>query len=267
MTIPGIKSLALVLIAGLVCGMASATTPASDAVVAEWQLPEWASNVDGARGEVRVESKDPVQQIMVHYAYPDGTEGSVAAKPVGGNADKYTFRVPGVFDAGTGSLNLHAEVVTASGTVNTDIQQVPLAYEEDLDITGNPPVELRFPLGGDDALVKYIPCCNIFGASTIAKRVPANPMGTTEGLPAKLFSDFIVLEPDQLSASTAGLYFQFTYMPDRLADVDESNLSVYEYDWAVDRWAPLLDFEQDASANTITIHCTHGGAFVLGEKS
>ena len=106
-----------------------------------------------------------------------------------------------------------------SKPLTSEVQTIPMAYEEDLEITANPPEVLFFDLVSSEYQVRYNPCCNILGASVVAKRLVANPVPSEVGLPKMLLSDFIHLEPDDLSASTAGLYFTFTFDSEKVKDL------------------------------------------------
>ena len=149
-------------------------------------------------------------------------------------------------------------VLILTGLGHADSQREPGSYSAELDITGPAAVPILLPLGDDAALIRYIPCCNIYGGVLTVTRSSANPMPTGKGLPKKLLSDFVVLDPDGLTASTAGLYFRFRYnAPDEGTDVTA-------YEWRNDAWREILSYELDRSQRSIDFHCPDGGVFVIG---
>lgn len=149
-------------------------------------------------------------------------------------------------------------VLILTGLGHADPQREPCSYSAELDITGPAAVPILLPLGDDAALIRYIPCCNIYGGVLTVTRSSANPMPTGEGLPKKLLSDFVVLDPDGLTASTAGLYFRFQY------DEPGKDADVAAYEWRDDAWREILSYELDRSQRSIDFHCPDGGVFVIG---
>lgn len=135
-----------------------------------------------------------------------------------------------------------------------------IRYSAELDITGPAAVPIFFELGDAAAVVRYVPCCNIYGGVLTVERGPDPPTSSGEGLPDRLYSSFVSLEPDAMTASTAGLYFQFTY------DADVSG-EVAAYEWRGGEWREMLSYDVDADARTVTFHCPDGGVFVLGAKA
>lgn len=154
-----------------------------------------------------------------------------------------------------------AVIICANGEsqAGADKPTEALKYSEELDITGPAAVPIIFELGDDRALVRYVPCCNIYGGTLTVARGPERPMESSEGLPERLLSSFVTLDPDSLTASTAGLYFQFKFDSE---DADE----VAAYEWRDGRWREMLSYDVDAAAGTVSFHCPDGGIFVLGIK-
>ena len=148
---------------------------------------------------------------------------------------------------------------TGESSAGTEKPKGALSYSAELDITGPAAVPIFFELGDDRALVRYVPCCNIYGGTLTAARGPERPMESKEGLPVRLLSSFVTLDPDPLTASTAGLYFQFKFHSE---DADE----VAAYEWRDGQWKEMLSYEIDAAAGTVSFHCPDGGIFVLGIK-
>ena len=89
-------------------------------------------------------------------------------------------------------------------------------------------------------------------------RSSANPLPTREGLPKTLLSDYVVLEPDGLTASTAGLYFRFRY------NAPDEDTDVVAYEWRGDAWREILSYDIDRTQRLIDFHCPDGGVFVIG---
>lgn len=237
----------------------------SDATVTDISLAKWADTWDGFKGRVQVDGLSDVTKVTVRYTYPAGGEGEVVAKPNASNASHYDFRISPDSAMLMGQLTYVVEVAHGSGDVLSVERKVPIAYVEDLEITANPPEILWFALGDESATVRYKACCNILGASIIAKRIPMNPKETSEGLPDELYSDFIVLEPDPLSASTAGLYFEFGFNPDDFANTETKTPVLYEYHFRKKNWNPVLSFEV-VDGKVIDFPATEGGIYVLAKE-
>ena len=149
-------------------------------------------------------------------------------------------------------------VLSLAGLGHADTPREPVTYSAELDITGPAAVPILLPLGDDAALVRYVPCCNIYGGVLTVARSSANPLPTREGLPKKLLSDYVVLEPDGLTASTAGLYFRFRY------NAPDEDTDVVAYEWRDDAWREILSYDIDRTQQLIDFHCPDGGVFVIG---
>ena len=150
--------------------------------------------------------------------------------------------------------------VNGESLAGTDKPNEALTYSAELDITGPAAVPIFYELGDDRALVRYVPCCNIYGGTLTVVRGPERPMESVKGLPERLLSSFVTLDPDSLTASTAGLYFQFKF---DLEDADE----IAAYEWRDGRWREMLSYEVVAAAGTVSFHCPDGGIFVLGIRN
>lgn len=150
--------------------------------------------------------------------------------------------------------------VSGVSVAGSESKDAAVIYSAELDITGPAAVPIFFDLGDERARVRYVPCCNIYGGTLNVERGPDRPMGSAEGLPETLLSSFVTLDPDPLTASTAGLYFRFTYDS---KEVDK----VLAYEWRGGQWREMLSYEVDKEARTVSFHCPDGGAFVLGTKA
>ena len=226
--------------------------------------PPWIAGVTAFNGAVRVEGLGPIAKLTIIYLYPDGKSGSVAAEPDKADATLFHFKLPPSPGSGPGQMNFHAKAVYGpQGTdrIASASHAVPLSLLKELDITGDAAKALLYPIGGPEYTVRYIPCCNIFGGVTIAERVPVNPEENAAGLPEKVLSDFIVLKPDGLSASTMGLYFDFALGADRVKGVTPA---LYEFNGKA--WTEFHGYEVDAAAGRLSMHCPQGGTFVVGAK-
>lgn len=260
----------IALLALLVCGPGtyaeSQDAPANSAELGILDAPAWTSGLDGYMGKVRARDLDSVTEVTVAFTYPNGERGIVTAVPTD-DPDTFAFKIPPAPKSPPGVLTLSAEALYGMhGTdrLASETLSVPLSYREELDITGEAAIAYLYPLGGDAYTVRYVPCCNIYGGVTIAERVPVNPVETGEGLPEKLLSDFVVLEPDGLSASTMGMYFDFKLGPDAFNGVEEESIGLYEFDGK--KWVEFQDYEVDRAAGRVSFHCPTGGEFVLVVK-
>lgn len=205
------------------------------------------------------------------YQYSNGDEGELeftgggTVETQGASVNSpISFKVPPPSEPMIGQVTVEVEVIH-SGAPGADgaraTASLPVAYVEEIDVTGNPPVELLYPLGDESHLVRYIPCCNIFGGVLNVMRSPVNPTETDVGLPAQRFSDFVTLEPDPLVESTAGLHMRFTYAADAVKAAGVAEIAPYIF--LGDTWDPIHTFEHDADAATIDFHYPDGGLFVL----
>jgi len=226
--------------------------------------PAWVPDSAGLDGNVVVDGIESVSALEIHFQYPGAQRETTPAQRDPADSHKFAFKIPAQPDSGPGELTVVAEAMigTSGGTrVRSDDYTIPLALEKELDITGDAAIALYYPLGGTEYTVRYVPCCNIFGGITIATRVPVNPVSNDDGLPAKRLSDFIVLKPDGLSASTMGMYFDFALGPDRLKDVIPA---LYEFDGV--KWVEFKTYEVDTATGRISMHCPNGGTFVVMAK-
>lgn len=245
----GQPAIRILVVAAAMLGLA-VNAGAGDPNAAKWTTPPWVDATAAFEATVNLSA----DHVTIRYVYPDGSKGQVDAKP--NEDDIFSFRIPGAIDPQIGMLQLVADL---GNNRHSTPHEIPLAYVEELDITGNPPVVLPYPLADESYLVRYIPCCNIFGGVMLASRVPVNPMETGEGLPEKLLGDFVILEPDDLTTSTAGTHMRFTIDP-------ETDAALYTYDWKHGAWREVLSYEINAEENYIEVHCPEGGTFVLGTK-
>lgn len=149
----------------------------------------------------------------------------------------------------------------AANDIRSETRKVPVIHEQELDITGDAAIALLYPLGVDGYTVRYVPCCNIFGGITIATRTPVNPEESREGLPEKILSDFLILSPDGLSASTMGMYMDFELGPERFEGVTPA---LYEFNGR--EWVEFSTYEVDADRGYLSMHCPNGGTFVIAAK-
>lgn len=250
---------------GVACWLVAAVAVAGQtgAHIQDISEAAWADSLDGYKGRVAVSGLEGVESVVVSYRYPAGNETKIAAKADASKPGEYTFKIPGDVLSSMGELSYTVSVAHAGESPVELKRVVPLGYGEDLEITANPPEILWFPLGDKSETVRYKACCNILGASIIAKRIPVNPKASSEGLPEKLYSDFIWLEPDALSASTAGLFFEWRFKPEDFADTESKAPVLYEYDWREENWTRTLTFEITEN-HVIDFPCTEGGLFVLG---
>lgn len=223
-------------------------------------------NLDGWKTNVTTHDLVGVIEVTIAYTYPNGTSGVVTAEPTD-KPNTFAFAVPPAPDSPPGYLTFSAEALYGMhGTdrIASEPQSVPVSHAQELDITGQAAEVLLYPLAGDAYTVRYIPCCNIYGGMTYAERLTVNPVETNEGLPEKLLSDFIVLKPDGLSASTMGMYFDFKLGPDAFTSVTEGRPALFEFDGR--KWIEVQTYELDREAGTVSLHTPTGGEYVLGVK-
>ena len=235
----------------------------------DWVEPAWGSPWEDIEGSVRIVDTGRIADVLARYAYPNGAKGQAACRRDEIDSERFHFAIPAELEAGLGNLKYTIEVRLENDdraeSLMSGARSIPMGYEEDLDITANPPEILWFELGDKSATVRYTACCNILGASIIAKRTPVNPMESRKGLPESLYSDFVSLEPDALSASTAGLFFEFGFYPADFESTPKKIPVLYEYNWLHKEWAPVLSFEV-VDGNTIDFPATEGGIYVLAKK-
>lgn len=232
--------------------------------VAEWDHERYAVTHAPFSVTARLAAEDDARNLSVKYVIGDGAPQDADVAAMTDAAHTYSFEIDGLKDAAQQDLVFWLE----SGAANTDAalvseqRRVPIVIEHDFDITANPPEEMHLAVSGDDAIAHYVPCCNIFAARLLATRVPINPTDVTKGLPAKLLSPFILLEPDQMVITTNGLNLKFTYTEEELAGRNPDDLVVYEF--LHDHWRPAQNIEVRPDEKEVEIPCAAGGTFVLG---
>jgi hypothetical protein len=222
----------------------------------------WFSGSNGFTSTVRVPNNSSLPaELSILYRYPDGTAGVAAATSDASKPNQFKFELPPKPDALPGEVVYRAEMKTSAGTVRSEDMRLALALEKELDITGDAAVALLYPIGGPEYTVRYVPCCNIFGGTTIATRLTVNPEDGDTGLPEKRLSDFIVLKPDGLSASTMGLYFDFKLGAKRFQGITPG---LFEFDGK--KWVEFKTYTIDPATGGISMHCPNGGTFVVAAK-
>lgn len=233
-----------------------------------WQEPGWVRNLDAFDAAVRVHDREGLRGGHVEYRYPNGKEGLVVLDADATVEGLFRYSIPPEPDAGLGDLTYSVHLIYGDKElrmVTSSLRRVPMSYAEELDITGPAAVPLLYPLLDEAYQVRYIPCCNIYGGVTNALRSPVNPTGADDGLPETLVSDFVVLEPDAVSASTSGMYFEFTYDAKKVRALGEAGLALYEWN-GNDSWSEVLSYDVDETSRKVSFHCPDGGAYVLGAK-
>ncbi len=237
-------------------------------VFLDWEEPSVVSNLDGFEGAMRVRDREGLGGGYVEFRYPNGKEGKVELEAEATGEGLFRYSIPPEPNAGLGDLTYSVHLIygdKALRMVTSSLRRVPMSYAEELDITGEAAVPLLYPLPDEAYQVRYVPCCNIYGGVTDALRSPVNPTGADAGLPETLVSDFVVLEPDGLSASTSGMYFEFTYDAEKVKALGEAGFALYEWD-GNDSWSEALSYEVDEASRKVSFHCPDGGAYVLGVK-
>lgn len=230
-----------------------------------WVQPSWVNPNYDVEGEVRIIDIEQIDRVEISFAYPNGATGKTTAKSDKAEATLFHFSIPAQYEAGLGEMTYSVEVSHGDERTTSAARSITMGYEEDLEITANPPEILWFPLGDKSATVRYTACCNILGASIIAKRTPVNPMESSKGLPDVLYSDFISLEPDALAASTAGLYFEFGFKPEDFKEDAEKFPVILEYDWMDKEWTPVTTFDV-VDGKVLDFPATEGGVYVLAKR-
>ncbi len=232
---------------------------------ADWRHPAWFDAVEGVTVSFHVKSPDGrAPEIVAAYEYSTGTKGEVQAIADPAGNGRFNATIPGLPGPTLATLRVIARTLVDGRELRSDILTIPAAYVNEFEVTGNPPVVLPYALFDETYLARYIPCCNIFGGVLVGKRIPVLPTDSREGLPAKLLSDFAVLEPDGLTESTAGLHMQFRYDPAPIKAMGVVTVALYT--WDIRAWREVRSYEIDPAAGTVDFHCPMGGIFVLGEK-
>ncbi len=259
------KTLTIALVLAAACGPVRAE--GEPQFFSDWEEPRWVTNLDGFDGSVRSEGLEYVVEAVAVYTYPDGTHGTVTAEPDAGDPAKWHFTIPPAPEAGPGELTYYIEVLHGMhGTDRTGSQtrRLPVSYAAELDITGEAAEVLLYRLPDEAYTVRYIPCCNIYGGMTYAERVPICPAETSKGLPERLLSDFMILEPDGLSASTMGMYFDFNLGPEAMKELSAEDIGLYEI--VADGWTEVQSYDVDVETGTVSVHFPTGGMLVVGVK-
>ncbi|MEK7795500.1 MAG: hypothetical protein AAB353_13265 [Candidatus Hydrogenedentota bacterium] len=229
-------------------------------VAVDWKLPLWADTLEGFEASLRL-GNTSAAEVSLRYAYSTGDAGTAPTKAL--EHGQFTFRVPPPARPAMGTLTLVASFSADEKIVESAPTSLPLAYVEELDITGNPPVELLYPLGDDTLLAKYIPCCNIFGGTMMVSRYPVNPVDSAEGLPGATFSDYAHFAPDDLVVTTAGLHMHFTFDLAKAREAGAEKIAPFLWDEDQHRWNVLDSYQTDVTAGTMDFHYPAGGLFVL----
>ncbi len=221
--------------------------------------PEIAHASSDFESIVRVTGVARLLSYTVTHAVAGHHGGSIHCKPTDPTLTEFSIVIP-IPENATGWLTYS---VSVDGH-QSETRRVPVAFRQELDITGEAAVAYLYPLGSDAYTVRYVPCCNIYGGVTVAERVPVNPVETGEGLPETLLSDFVVLDPDGLSASTMGMYFDFNLGPGAFKGIGAGSPALYEFDG--EKWVEFQDYQVDLEAGKVSFHCPTGGEFVLAVK-
>lgn len=221
--------------------------------------PRIARSNSNFEATVRVDGVEALASYAVTYSVAGHHGASIGYKPTDPMLTEFNVVIPIPEDA-TGWLTYSVNV----DGHQSETRRIPVALRQELDITGEAAVAYLYPLGSDAYTVRYVPCCNIYGGVTVAERVPVNPVETGEGLPEKLLSDFVVLEPDGLSASTMGMYFDFNLGPEAFKGIGAGSPALYEFDG--EKWVEFQDYQIDLEAGKVSFHCPTGGEFVLAVK-
>lgn len=262
---PAILRIALSLTIGLAAcsAFASDSAPNPNSVTfSNWEYPRWVDPFDGLEISVRIEGLQENAEVACNIEYSSEERHVISGIPESADPNVYSFSIPPAKNTLFGTLNFSIQAKREGNLLAaSDTQSIPLAYSEELDITGNPPVVLPYPLFDETHVVRYIPCCNIFGATMIAQRIPVNPMDTSDGLPKRFLSDFVIIEPDDQTASTAGTHMRFVYDVERLGEGD--NPQPFMFDWPQRAWTPIKTYEADLENGIVDFHCPDGGEFVL----
>ncbi len=224
---------------------------------------DWVSSGAALNGVVSIRAEKPASTVRVEYS-TEKSSGEVVASMDANDTSAFTFQIPPLGNTSPATLTLRAVAIfseSSKSPVNSESRTIPVALEQELDITGDAAVALLYPIGGPEYTVRYVPCCNIFGGITMATRVPVNPEKSATGLPEKILSDFIVLSPDGLSASTMGMYMDFLLGADRFKGVTPA---LYEFNGR--EWVEYASYTVDAARGYLTMHCPNGGTFVIAAK-
>jgi len=74
----------------------------------------------------------------------------------------------------------------------------------------------------------------------------------------------VILEPDGLSASTMGMYFDFELGAERFDGLTADEVGLYEF--LGTHWEEVATYEVDVETGAVTTHCPDGGIYVVGVK-
>lgn len=210
----------------------------------------------GSAFEPAVRIEGAPASVVLEYSLADGKVVTVEGKKDSQGSAVYRFTVP-IPESAAGLLSY----AVVADQVRSESHTIPIALEMELDITGDAAIALLYPIGGPEYTVRYVPCCNIFGGITMATRVPMNPEKSSVGLPEKTLSDFMVLSPDGLSASTMGMYMDFLLGPERFKKITPA---LYEFNGR--EWVEFRSYDVDPARGYISMHCPDGGTFVIAAK-
>ncbi len=259
-----INGAALALLALVCCPFAHAGD-ATESPFVDWQYPAWFDATQGVTVSFRAGTlAGGTTETVVEYVYSTGPKGQIIAAADPSENGRFAAVIPGLPEPVLGNLEVTARAKVDGRELRSQTVAIAAAYVKEFEVTGNPPVVLPYPLLDDAYLARYIPCCNIFGGVLVGKRIPVLPTDTRDGLPARLVSDFAVLEPDGLTESTAGLHMQFRYDPTAVEATGVTTVALYT--WDIRAWREVRSYEIDTLAGTVDFHCPAGGIFVLGEK-
>ena len=218
-------------------------------------IPEWIRAGDEYVYTYKAAEGEGIASSTIQY--PDAETVSIDSDEIASDEDGVvSITIPAATTHEPGMAKLRLALKNGE-TIETELA---VSHYQEIDITGPAAESLFTPLPTDDYLVDYIPCCNIYGGLLIAERIPVNPWGTNAGLPAALLTDFVKLEPDGLTASTMGLYFEFAYDSELSAD----RIGLYEFGQS--EWREVFDYAVDAENKRLRFHCPDGGTFVVAEK-
>lgn len=216
--------------------------------------PQWVDSAEGFTFPFHAAPGESV--VSAEVRYPGDDFIPIESDPVEMLEGVIGIAVPPARNPRAGLATLRLMLSTGESIEN----ELPVSYRVEIDITGPAAESILTPLPDDDYLVDYVPCCNIYGGLLIAERIPINPVESEAGLPKGLLSDFVMLEPDGLTASTMGLHFEFGYE----SGLPAERIGLYE--WGINEWREVFEYEVDAEKKRIRFHCPDGGTFVAAEK-
>lgn len=249
---------AVLLIAALLCPPAAA----NDTITAgEWSLAAWTPNDQPVKGAFIGDAASDA--IQIRYRINEGAPSDAAESQFVENERAVQFELPKLSYETFGLAEVWAEDSATGARVGEPVT-VGIADWREFDISGQTAVELLYPMESWNMQIRFTPCCLINGGYLRVERVPVNPVGNPEGLPASLASEFLRLAPDDTVVATSGLNADIEIDPDSpYADTPES---ITAYQWLKGRWTPVIGAELHAETNTIRFKALQGGDFVLAPK-